>query len=357
MISRIQRIKSLIDRRKTQRSQVFLNHRFHHFLASNDQIRLQFHAICEHLDLICSYSVEQKFTAAILVLISQTPQSADFIRAAELNKHMSNELNGLLTSICNILNEITINYLVESKYDNGGVHFDCDIFTFRPNVNSISHLLGELLSLLLSTFSNRCKTTKMHMTKSIIDAFELCYQQFPHHQIIMQRNLRTILALTQGIGRFDRTKTIAEHGGHLMQQIMYSHINNSSESLIVLQIIHSMTGGFPENINNLLNLKLLDYLKTQMADTNQNPSYALVEECLCILENVCGNHRNDIQAVIDADLIAPLINGNSSFLFAFFFIFFIMNIALCDLTMWFFIYSYMVYLPSNRTEPQCCEPR
>lgn len=311
MISRIQRIKSLYDQRKRRRSQVFLNHRLRHYLASNDEIGVRFHAIYEHLNVIGSYSMEQKCTALLLVMISQTPQIADFIRiewTSELIGHTNDELNVLVSSICNILNEITINYLLEENKYNNIVHFECDNLTFRPNVNSISNLLAELLSQLLSTYSQRCKTTKIPCTKAVFDAFDLCYHQFSHNRIVMQTNLDTIFTLTQGIGRFDRTKAIVEHDA-MMQRLICNHINDGSESLVVLKIINSITEGFPENIHHLLRLNMLDLLKIQMHTSQHPPSYALIEQCLYVLENICGNHRSDIQAVIDADLILPLFNG------------------------------------------------
>lgn len=311
MISRIQRVKSLIDRRKKRRSQDFLNHRLRHYLATNDQIHVRFRAICEHLNLIDSYSLEQKFTALLFVIANQSPQITDFIRiewTSELIDRKNDELNVLVSSVCYILNEITINYPLESKY-NISVHFERDNLTFRPNVNSISNLMVELLSRLLLTFSHRCETTKIHIAKPIFDAFELCYQKSMHNRDVMERNLHTILALTHGIGRFGRTKSIVEHE-LLMQRLMCQHITDAGETLIVLKIIKSITEGFSENIHNLLHFNMLGYLKNQLTvnDTNQ-PSYELVKEGLCILENVCGNHRSDIQAVIDADLISPLING------------------------------------------------
>lgn len=310
MISRLQRCKSLFDQRKTRRSQVFHNHRLHHFLASNDQVRVQFQAIYEHLDSICSHSMEQKFSAFLVVMLRQQPQMADFIRigwTSKLIDQFSNDLDPLLSSVCYCLNEITINYLFENEF-NFNVYIEHNNPTFRLNVNSISSLLAELLSRLLTTFSNRCNTTKLHITKEILDAFELCYEKSICNRDVIERNVHSIFTLIQGRGRFERANAIVQRHT-LIERLMYHHNNESDNSLIVLKIFNGITKGFPENINTLLELNVLGYLHNQL-NASARPSYQQVEEGLCILENICGNHRSDIQAVIDADLIPPLIDGN-----------------------------------------------
>lgn len=314
MLARNRRVKSMFDLRKTRRSQVFLGHRFQHFIASDDRIRCHFQAIYEHLNLIDdgAYTTEQKFTTLLLVMIKQTPQIADFMRieyAAELMEHINIELNTLvLSSICHILNEIGINYLLECELNNNtNVHLECDTLIFRPNVNSISILMTELLSQLLNTFCERCKRDKIHITKDVLYIFVLCYLKFRHCRDIIQRNLHTILALTQGIGRFERTSTIVQYEP-LMHGLFTQHIHDKTESLMVLKIINGISKGFTENIQFLFKFNLLEYLKNHLANTNES-TYEMIEEILCIVENICGNHRSDIQAVIDVDLISPLVNG------------------------------------------------
>lgn len=309
--ARSQRIKALLELRKKKRLQNFRSHRLRHFLASNDRIRLQFQAICHHLDLIGCYSDEQKLTALLLIMIGQTPQIADFIcieLATELTQHMNDELRMLVSGICYIVREIDANYLNEQMHSIGA-RFENDNLTFRLNVNSISDLMVELLSLLLQNLANRCQTNKIPISNDILHMLELCYQRFGHNQAVVERNLYTILTLTQGFGRFERTKAIVEYEP-LMQRLMNYHSNDSTESLIVLKIINSITNGFAENIEQLLRFNLLNHLKHQLTNANHS-SYAIVEQCLHILENICGNHRSDIQAVIDADLIATLINGKN----------------------------------------------
>ncbi|XP_055313869.1 importin subunit alpha-1-like [Sitodiplosis mosellana] len=317
MLARNRRVKSMFDLRKTRRSQVFVGHRFQHFIASDDRIRCHFQAIYEHLHLIDgAYTTEQKFTALLLVMLNQTPQIADFLRiesAAELLEHINDELNALVSSICYILNEIGINYLLERKLNNNNIsssssniHFECDTLIFRPNVNSISILMAELLTQLLNTFGERCKSDKILVNKDILHTFVLCYLRFGHCHDVIRRNLHTILALTQGMGRFERTAAIVQHEP-LMHWLMGQHIHDMTESLIVLKIFNSICKGFPENIRFLVKYNLLEHLKHQLTDTI-GPSYELVEESLCIVENICGNHRSDIQAVIDADLISPMVN-------------------------------------------------
>lgn len=307
--ARSKRIQLLLDLRKSRRSQVFRNHRLRHFLASDDRIRRQFQAICHHLDLISCYSDEQKLTTLLLIMIGQTPQIADFIRielATALIQHMNDELRILISGICYMVNEIDINYSVEQKHGIGA-RFEHDNLTFRLNINSISDLMVELLSLMLENFSKRCQSEKIPITKDILHLFDLCFLQFQHNRTIIERNLHTILTLTQGIGRFQRTKAIVEYEP-LMQRLMNHHTIDATNLLIILKIINSITNGFPENIEYLLRFNLLARLKHQLTNINQS-SYSIVEQCLFIVENLCGNHRSDIQAVIEADLIAPLING------------------------------------------------
>ncbi|XP_031627114.1 uncharacterized protein LOC116343268 [Contarinia nasturtii] len=309
MLARNRRVKSLFDLRKTRRSQVFLGHRFRHFISSDDRIRICFQTLWEHLNSITCYSEEQKFTTLLLVMIKQTPQITDFIRidaAAEIMEHINDEHSVLVSSICYILNEIGINYLLENK-KNIYIQFECDTLTFRPNLNSISNVMVELLARLLYTFSNRCQTEKIPFTKDILYIFELCYQRFGQYGDVIRQNLHTLLALTQGIGRFERTQTICNCES-LMLRLMAQHMHDTDDALIVLKISNSICKGFPENIPFLLKCHLLDHLKVQLANTN-GPRYEIVEESLSILENICGNHRSDIQAVIDHDLILPLINA------------------------------------------------
>lgn len=315
--TRSKRIKNLLDLRKIRRSQVFRSHRLSHFLASDDRIRCQFQAICHHLDLMCGYSDEQKLTALLLILFGQTPHIVDFIRielATELMQQMNNELHVLITSIYHIVNKIDANYVDEKQQQQQtagiGVRFERDNLTFRLNVNSISDLMVDLLSLLLENFSNRCRTTNISVTNDILYMFELCYQRYSHNQALIERNLQIIHTLTQGCGRFERTKAIVEYEP-LMQRLMNHHLNDGYESLLVLKIVNSMTNGFAENIERLEQCKLLNNLKKHLTNVIQSP-YAVIEQCLYILENICGNHRSDIQAVIDAQLIAPLINGKEA---------------------------------------------
>lgn len=312
--TRSKRIKNLLDLRKIRRSQVFRSHRLSHFLASDDRIRFQFQAICHHLDLMSCYSDEQKLTALLLILFGQTPHIVDFIRielATELMQQMNNELHVLITSIYHIVNKIDANYLDEQRQKPGiGGRFERDNLTFRLNVNSISDLMVDLLSVLLENFSNRCRTINIPITKDILYMFELCYQRYSHNQALIERNLQIIHTLTQGCGRFERTKAIVEYEP-LMQRLMNHHSNDGYESLLVLKIFNSMTNGFPENIEHLQRYNLLSNLKNHLINVTQSP-YALIEQCLYILENICGNHRSDIQSIIDAQLIAPLINGKET---------------------------------------------
>lgn len=327
MLARNRRVKSMFDLRKRRRSEVFVGHRIRQFIASDDRIRWQFQTIYEHLNLIDgndgAYTPQQKFIALLLVMINQTPQIADIMRIefasiGQLMEHLNDELNTLVSSIGYILNECGINYLLEIKQNNNNnnnnnsnstnIYLECDTPIFRPNVNSISNLMVELLGQLLCTFCERCKCDKLLVTKDILYIFELCYLKFSHCRAVIQRNLYTILALTQGTGKFQRTTAIVQYEPLMHRLIGGQDIHDNAETLIVLKIVNSICKGFPENIPTLLKFNLLDYLKNHLNDTNE-PSYQMVEEILYIVENICGNHRNDIQAIIDADLMSPLVNG------------------------------------------------
>lgn len=308
MIARKLRVKSLLDSRKTKRFQVFFGHRFRHFLASNETIHNQFQTLCRHLHLMDSYSIDKRFTALLLVVMNQTPQIVDYFRIdldPSLLDDINNKLNILMSSICNVLNEIDSNYLHQHK-QNIGSFFENDSLTFRPNINSISEILAELLSRLLQTYSDQCKTKKVRINHDILFIFELYYHRNNHELIV--RNLHTLLALTAGMGRFERTNAIVEYKP-LMCLLFDQHTTDSIESIIVWKIVNGITKGFPENIQSLLELNVLAFLRKQLTSPNQ-PSYDVMKECLCILENICGNCRSDIQAVIDSDLIPVMINGN-----------------------------------------------
>lgn len=315
MLARGRRIKSFVDLRKTRRSQVFLDHRFRHFISSDDQISICFQTLWEHLNLIVThYSDEQKFTTLLLVMIKQTPQITDFIRmdaAVEMNiDHINDEHNILVSSICYILNEIGINYLLQYK-NNNNIQFDCDKLIFRPNFNSIRNLMAELLARLLHTFSQRCQNEKIPLNNEMLYIFELCYHQFGHCTDVIRQNLHTLLMLTQGIGQFQRTKAICEYEP-LMVRLMDQHMHHTDDALIALKIVNSICKGFPENIPFLLKFHLLDHLKIHLNATETR--YEFVEESLAILENICGNTRCDVQAVIEHDLISSIINGKYDFM-------------------------------------------
>lgn len=311
----------MVDLRKTRRSQVFRSHRLRHFFASDDHIRQKFNTICQHLDLVdCAYSDEQKLTVLLLIMVGgDMPQIADFIRyelASELMRHINNELNVLISGICHIVAEINdhdddddddyVNYHRVEARPSIGARFENDNLTFRLNINSISDLMVELLSLLLQSFGHRCQTSKMPIviTSNLLRMFGLCYERMGH-------NLNTsILALTgNGVGRLDRIKSIVEYKP-LMQCLLNRMSENGQDTLMTLQIVNNLANGFPENIEHLLRYKLLGHLRNHLNGVDCYISHAIVEQCLGILDNICGNHRSDIQAVIDADLIAPIINGN-----------------------------------------------
>lgn len=321
----------MIDLRKTRRSQVFRRHRLRHFFASDDHIRQKFYTICQHLDLVnCSYSDEQKLTVLLLIMLGgDMRQIADFIRyelANELVRHINNELNVLISTICHyadIVNEIMTDHAnggddvhydrVEMRVQSIEARFESDNLAFRLNINSIMVLMVELLSLLLQSFGHRCQNHKMAIVinTDLLHTFELCYKQSGHNYVIEHNLNAAILALTAngGAGRLDRTKAIVEYEP-LMQSLLNQitrNLGNDHELLLVLQIINNLTNGFPENIEQLIRSNLLEHLRTYLI--NVAASHACIHKCLCILDNICGNHRNDIQAVINADLIAPINYG------------------------------------------------
>lgn len=318
----------MVDLRKKKRSQVFRSHRLRHLFASDDHIRKKFYTICQHLDLFgCKYTDEQKFTALLLIMVGgDMPQFGDFIRcelANKLMRHINIELNVLLSGICRIVNEINddndVNYHHHDEASQSiCVRFENDNLTFRLNINSITDLLVELMSMLLKSYGHRCQTSKMAViiTPDLLRILELCYLQMGHNFMTIQYNLNTaLLALTaNGVGRLDRTKVIAEYEP-LMQYLlnrMSANFGNGRDSLITLQIINNLANGYPENIEHLIRHNLLGHLRNYLVDANYYTSHAIAEQCLCILDNICGNHRSDIQAAIDADLIQPIINGNDN---------------------------------------------
>lgn len=343
----------MVDQRKTRRSQVFYSHRLRHFFASDDHIRQKFNTICQHLDLVgggcCNYTDEQKLTVLLLIMVGgDMPQIADFIRyelANELMRHINNELNALISGICSIVAEINndddnhhhhhhqhhydddVNYHHIDAKQSIGARFENDNLTFRLNINSISDLMIELLSLLLQSFGHRCQTRKRAITITInlLRIFELCYKQMGHSNYLMiEHNLNAaIVALTAtngGAGRLDRTKFMVEYKP-LMECLFNQMTRNfgagnnheSSTASLALQILNNLANGFPENIELLIRYNLLGHLRNHLIDTNchipTQQHATIVEQCLSILDNICGNHRSDIQAVIDANLIAPIVNG------------------------------------------------
>lgn len=306
------RIKTMFDLRKTKRSQVFLDHRFQHFIASDDRTRICVQSIWQHLNLMCSFSYEEKFTAFLLVMYKQTPQMIDLIRikcATDAMQHIHHEVNDLVTRICYIVNKFNINYIIDNEHIR---QYERDTLTFRPNINSISKLLAELFARLLHSFCIHCKNLNQPITKDIFHLFEMCYTQLRQYKEVIQLNLHTIHELTQGIGRFQRTKTIIEQDG-LMFMLMEQHNqqnddgDDNDETLIVLKIINNICKGFPENIPILLKFNIFVLIGNQLTNTVKS-SYQAIEECLYILENICGNHRSDIKAVIQAHLISPIFN-------------------------------------------------
>lgn len=329
----------MVDLRKTRRSQVFRSHRLRHFFASDDHIRRKFNTISQHLDLVgCSYTDEQKLTVLLLIMVGgDMPQIADFIRCElvnELMRHINNELSALISGICRIVAEINsdddnrrrhqqhcddddgANYQHIEAGQSIGARFENDNLTFRLNINSISVLMVELLSLLLQSFGQRCQHSKRAITidSNLLRIFELCYKRIEHNDYSqIEHNLNTaMLALSaNGVGRLDRTKAIVEYKP-LMQCLldrMPGNFGNDHASLMTLQIVNNLANGFPENIELLIRCNLLEHLRNHLINANRHMSHAIVEQCLCILDSICGNHRSDIQAVIDANLIAPIING------------------------------------------------
>lgn len=329
----------MIDLRKTRRSQVFCSHRLRHFISTNDYIRQKFYATCQHLDLIGSnYTDEQKLTVLLLIMVGgDMPQLADFIRyelANELMRHINNELNVLISGICHIVNEINghsssrssdddddddddhANYdRIEARVQSIGARFDNDKLTFRLNVNSITELLVELLSLLLKSFGHRCQRSRMAtmITVDLLRMLEVCYNHIGHNYAIEHNLNAAVLALTaNGAGRLHRTKAIAEYKP-IMQYLLNRlacNSGNGQELLIQLQIVNNLANGFPENIDQLIRSNLLEHLRNHLVGVDCNASYEIVHQCLSILDNICGNHRNDIQAVLTAGLIAPIKYGN-----------------------------------------------
>lgn len=255
-----------------------------------------------------SYSIDEQFTALLLVMLNQAPQIVDYFRIdwnPTLMEDINNKLNILMSSVCYVLNEIDSNHFHQNK-QNIGNFIECENLIFRPNVHSIGDLLAELLSRLLQTYSDQCKIKKVRINYDILFMFELYYQRNNHELIV--RNLHTLFALTLGLGRFERTKAIVEYKP-LMSLLFNRHTNDSAESLIILKIVNGISKGFPENIQTLLELNVLAVVKNQLIGSNQ-PSYDTTKESLCILENICGNCRSDIQAAIDSGLIPVMINGN-----------------------------------------------
>lgn len=226
----------------------------------------------------------------------------------KLIKPMNADLHKLTLSICHLVDGIDANDIVQHDLDIGA-RFECDNLTFPLNVNSISDLMVELLSLLLQNVCNRFRTVNISVSQDFLYMFVLCYKHFGNNRIIVERNLHTIQTLTQGCGRFERTKAICEYEP-LVKRLLCQHVDYDYESLIVLKIINNMTNGFAENIERLRQFNLLSYLRNHLINANQS-SYAVIEQCLNILENICGNHRSDIQAIIDAHLIDPIIQGKT----------------------------------------------
>lgn len=342
----------MIDLRKTRRSQVFRSHRLRHFFASDDHIRQKFYTICQHLDLVgCNHSDEQKLTVLLLIMVGgDMPQIADFIRcelANELMRHINNELNVLISAICHIVNEINGHDDNDNSSGSGshtddaahydqiamrvqciGARFENDNRTFRPNITSVAESLVELLSLLLQSFGHRCQNSKLAIVINthLLHVFELCYKQRAPNNYVIEHNFNTaILAFTaNGAGRLHRTKAIVEHKPllqYLLSRIA-GNFNNDPELLVSLQIISNLTNGFPENIEHLIQSNLLEHLRNYLVSVvDWNASHASIHKCLCILDNICGNHRSDIQAVINADLIAPIKYGkHKHFPWHFFFV-------------------------------------
>lgn len=320
----------MVNLRKVRRLQVFRSHRLRHFFSSDDRIRQKFYTICQHLDLVGGdYSDEQKLTVLLFIMVGSggggggggdMPQIADFIRyelANELVHHRNHALNTLISNICHIVDKIHNHHYQTESRTGIAARFEDDTQIFRLNVISICDLMIELLSLLLQSFGHQCETSEMGITitTDILHMFELCYQWMDIGCATIERNLKALLALTtHGAGRLGRTKVIIEYKP-LMQHLLHrmpGNVGNRRELLLTLQILNNLASGFPENIEHLLRLNLLRHLRNHLVGENVQSTHAIIEQCLCILDNICGNHRSDIQAVLDTDLIAPIINGNGN---------------------------------------------
>lgn len=133
------------------------------------------------------------------------------------------------------------------------------------NVNSINDLLIELLSLLLKRFAYQCQYNQIVANKRMLDVFVLCYKLNGHNQMIIERNLHTIHAMKEGVGRLQRTKPIAECQP-LMNHILNYH-TNESQSIITLEIIDNISKHYTERIENLLQNKLRTHFKRYLEIT------------------------------------------------------------------------------------------
>lgn len=301
MLARNKRVKSQKALRKSRRSHSFLSHRFRSFVASDARLQV----LCEHLEAISGHSAADSEIVILLTMIGLTP--AEVIEwATEPMHQLYTELNLFISSICYVLNEICRNDVERKPID---VHFEYDL-TSRPNVDATMNLMGELVSRLLQTYSSQCIFQKLPITRDSLCIFDLCYQKMASRRDVIERNLHTILRLTSGVGGFERSLAIVEYEP-LMRQLMCHH--GQHESLICLQIFDNIIKGFPENTKTLLDYNLLEFVKGHL---NGSQPFDVVEKCAHIVENICGNCRSDVQAVIAADLIKPLINGNVQTLLA-----------------------------------------
>lgn len=293
----------------------FLAQRISRILLDDDRLSL----IWKHLQQINSYSTQQKYR--LIFMFSNDNQienriSTYFINdAIKIDRHLNtdqqltDEETMLISSINFIIdqmpyakfNEKIIKKKSLKKYD------EREYNEFNSNSNLLINLKAKLLSMMLLTLSFNSHISTI-IVNELAQIFIMFYKCFSHNQEIIKRNLYTILNLCQGHGHFQRTKIIVE-SDYLMRQI-FQHIEWQSTEMqsCALNIIFNITKGFEENIPRLLHLNLLNSIRCCFLQQSNQFHFDLTEKILLILDNISGNHSNDIQAIIDANLVQPIFN-------------------------------------------------
>lgn len=275
--------------------------------------------IWKYLQQINSYPTQLKYR--LIFMISNDNQienriSTYFINdSIKIDRHLNtdqqltDEETMLISSINFIIdqmphakfNEKFIKRKSLKKYD------EHEYNEFNSNSNLLINLKAELLSMMLLTLSFNSHISTI-IVNELAQIFIMFYKCFSYNQEIIKRNLYTILNLCQGHGHFQRTKIIVE-SDYLMRQI-FQHIEWQSTEMqsCALNIIFNISKGFEENIPRLLHLNLLNSIRCCFLQQSNQFNFDLTEKILLVLDNISGNHSNDIQAIIDANLVQPIFN-------------------------------------------------